>query len=650
MRIPTLLAVLSVVMRLGLLSSIPGVSAGGPGGVPSIIPKPASMELRKGVFSVIPGTSIYLESETNDTRRIGEFLSTLLSKSTGGEFPVHPSADADRGGHPIVLSLKAPGWLGAEGYEMLVTPQAIRIDAAQASGLFYGAQTLRQLLPAEIEGKAPSTERIEVPCVYIQDKPRFSWRGLMLDCSRTFLSTDYLKRNLDRMALYKLNVLHLHLTDDQGWRLEIKRYPKLTTVGAHYTNRFGSRGGFYSQQDIRGLVRYARERNVTLVPEIELPGHSIEVLAAYPELACDVAQPKAFEVHPFWVDPSFSPPLCAGKDKVFEMFQDVFSEVMELFPSEFIHVGGDEVAKNNWNQCPKCQARMQAEGMKDTEELQSYFMTRIGKYIASKGRRMIGWDEILGGGLAPGAAVMSWRGIDGGVTAAKVGHDVVMVPNSHCYFDFAYSQTPTEQVYSFDPVPNGLSDLQAQRILGVQGALWTHMADTEKVFDYQLVPRIVALAEVAWSPQQTRQEADFDARLEHHLRRFELLGIKYFDKTSSNRKIGSWQASDLKPNEPRPFDWDVTSYLESAGDYLAQIRRDNGQNGVLVESIAMLEDSAEIGRDDYAAEINTYIDTKVTWFTLAKHKSGSRYTIRVVLQGSNGGGESGSVWVRKGQQ
>jgi hexosaminidase len=648
MRIPNSLDCLSAVIWLFLIGTLPGISAGIPDVAPAIIPKPATMEVGKGVFTLVPGTGIYLESEDGGVRKIGEFLSTLLSKSMGGEFSVRASASTGRRSHPILLSLTAPGWLGPEGYEMVVTPEAIRIDATKAAGLFYGVQTLRQLLPAEIESKAPSTKPIEVPCVRIQDKPCFSWRGLMLDCSRTFLSKDYLKRNLDRMALYKLNVLHLHLTDDQGWRLEIRKYPKLTTVGAHFADRFGGGGGYYSQQDIRDLIAYARERNVTIVPEIELPGHSIEVQAAYPELACELPEQRVFEVHPFWVDPSFSPPLCAGNEKVFEMFRDILSEVMDLFPSEFIHVGGDEVSKDTWKKCPKCQARMQAEGLKDTDELQSYFMTRIGKYLAAKGRRMIGWDEILGGGLAPGAAVMSWRGIEGGVTAAKAGHDVVMVPNSNCYFDFAYSRTPTELVYSYNPVPQGFSGAQAERILGVQGALWTHMADSEKVFDYQMVPRVLALSEVAWSPPQARKVSDFNARLDHHLRRFELLGIKYFNQAAVDWKIGSWQASDLDPNEPRLFEWDVTSCLNSGGEYFLQVRRTDGQNGVLVRSVTLLEDGTVISRDDYAAEINSYIDTKVSWLALDKRKSDSRYTIRVVLQGTKGGGEGGSVWVRKG--
>jgi hexosaminidase len=640
----------STLILICLISSVQGIRAATLSGVPAIIPKPLTMEVRKGVFTLVPGTGIHLESSDGEVRRIGEFLSSLLSKSVGGEFSIHAATVGHQGSHPILLSLGAPGLFGPEGYELLVTPAAIRINAAKAQGLFYGVQTLRQLLPPEVEAKVPSAKRIEVPCVYIQDKPRFAWRGLMLDCSRTFLSMDYLKRNLDRMALYKLNVLHLHLTDDQGWRLEIRKYPRLTSVGARFADRFGGRGGYYSQQEIKGLVAYARERNITIVPEIELPGHSIEVLAAYPELACQLPEKGVFEVHPFWEDSSFSPPLCAGNDKVYEMYQDILSEVIELFPSAFIHVGGDEVPKDTWKNCKKCQARMQVEGLKDPEELQSYFMARIGKFLASKGRRMIGWDEILSGGLAPGAAVMSWRSMEGGVIAAKAGHDVVMIPNSNCYFDFTYSRTPTELVYSYNPVPDGFSSVQAERILGVQGALWTHMADNEMVFDYQMFPRLLALSEVAWSSSTGRNVSDFNNRLDRHLPRFELLGIRYFNKTSLDSKIGSWQASELDLKSARQFEWDATPVFDSDGEYFLQVKRDDGPNGVLVRSIELLEDGIVIGRDDYAAEVNSYIGTKVSWLRLNQRKSDSRYVIRLVLQGTKDGGESGSVWVQKGSK
>jgi hexosaminidase len=544
------------------------------------------------------------------------------------------------------LSLSAPGALGPEGYELIVSPQAIRISAGTAAGLFYGVQTLRQLLPPEIETRAPAKTRMEVPCVSMRDNPRFSWRGLMLDCSRTFLPLAYIKSTIDRMALYKLNVLHLHLTDDQGWRLEIKRYPKLTTVGARFADRYGGGGGYYSQQEMRDLIGYAKERNITVVPEIEMPGHSLAALAAYPELACDLPLRPTFEVHPFWEGPlEFSPPLCAGNDRVFEMFGEILSEVTELFPSEFIHVGGDEVPKDSWSKCPRCQARIKDEGLKGVEELQSYFTRRIEKIVAAKGRRLVGWDEIIQGGLAPGATVMSWRGTEGGVAAVNLGHDVVMTPNGNCYFDYSYHTTPTEIVYAYDPIPKEFSDALAKHILGVQASMWTHIAVNQKAIDYQMFPRLAALAEVAWSPQQIRDWSDFNARLDRHFRRFHLLGIRYFDNASVGHKIGAWQASDLSGNAPRQFDWDATPFLNKVGEYEVQVRREDGQKPVYVRSVALLEDGKEISREVFPGPLTESNDVAIGWLELGNRKPAAHYFVRVTLQGADQGGLAGSVWI-----
>ena len=645
MNIPNSLAFLSTVAWFWLTPGTAALVAGKTNPLPAIVPKPAMIEVHKGVFILDPHTRIYLEEEDRELRRIGVVLSNFLSNSIGWKGPIHavPAIRPQR--NAIFLSLRGPMPASPEDYELVASPEAIHIRAIQAAGLFYGVQTLRQLLPPEIESAGTSKRQMEVPCIRIQDKPRFSWRGMMLDCSRTFLPMEYLKRNLDRMALYKLNVLHLHLTDDQGWRLEIRKYPKLTTVGAHYAQQYGGGGGYYTQQEMRGLIHYAGERNITIVPEIEMPGHSAEFQAAYPEMACDLPEKRIFTVHPFWADPEFAAPLCAGNDHVFEILDDILCEVIDLFPSGFIHVGGDEVPKDSWKKCPKCQVRMQAEGLKDAEQLQSYFMRRIEKLITAKGRRMIGWDEILEGGLAPRATVMSWRGIEGGVAAARSEHDAVMVPNENCYFDFPYSKTPTERVYAYNPVPEALTGSLAKRILGVQGAMWTHMSDNPKVFDYQMIPRMVALAEVAWSPQPEREWSDFSARLDRHFSRFELLGINFFNPTSVYKKIGSWEASALSTHEPRQFEWDVTSYLTGAGEYQVQVRRDQGQYDAFVHNLSLLEGDDEIARDGYGAEINTYIDTKISWLSLSKLKSGTRYRIRLTLQGTTTGSEGGSIWI-----
>ncbi|HXH48413.1 MAG TPA: beta-N-acetylhexosaminidase, partial [Terriglobia bacterium] len=373
----------------------------------TVIPKPAAVEMRNGTFELGTKAQIYVETNSSDACWVGNYLSRLLSKPLGHAVPVHVAETAGKYHGAIELSLKASSTAGPEGYEMSISRDAIHISAPKVAGLFYGVQTLRQMLPADVESGAPIKLPLRLQCLRIQDSPRYAWRGLMLDCSRTFLSMDYLRHTVDLMALYKLNVLHLHLTDDQGWRLQIKQYPKLTTVGAYFAQRFGGGGGFYTQQQMRDLISYAKERNVTVVPEIEMPGHSAEVLTAYPELACPIPeQQRTFEVFPFWQRPPhdhFSEPLCVCNDQVFQTFQNILSEVINLFPSDFIHVGGDEVPKDAWNESPLCQAYMKANGLKDAEELQSDFMKRIEKVVSARGRRMIGWDEILEGGLAPGA-------------------------------------------------------------------------------------------------------------------------------------------------------------------------------------------------------------------------------------------------------
>jgi hexosaminidase len=614
---------------------------------PAIIPKPAKMGGKPGVFAIGPSTRIFFApDDAGGAQRVGEYLSALLAKSLGRKIPVQTAPNTFELGGAILLSAAARGGEGPESYQLLVTEQTIRISASTVAGLFYGVQTLRQMLPAEIESGAPLTQPLEVPSVWIHDSPRYAWRGLMLDSSRTFLSLDYLRRTIDRMALYKLNMLHLHLTDDQGWRLEIKKYPELTTVGAHFATSFGGGGGFYTQQEMRDLIAYAGERNITIVPEIEMPGHSTEVLAAYPELACDLPEPRVFEVHPFWEgDVELTQPLCAGNDKTYAMYQDILGEVMDLFPSPFIHVGGDEVPKDAWKKCPRCQMRIKAEGLKNEEELQSYFMRRIEKIIEAKGRRMIGWDEILEGGLAPGATVMSWRGTKGGVAAAQLGHDVVMTPNPYAYFDYTYHTTPTAKVYSYDPAAKEFTPAMAQHILGVQASMWTHIAVTEAAIDYQIYPRLLALAEVAWTPQSIRNWSDFESRLSKHERRLLALDIRYYDAAATGRKLGAWQSAELAGETPRQFEWEATPALPRAGEVEVQVRRDDGEKRTYVRSVELLEDGMEISQAAFPGPLDKYNDVNIGWLAVGKRKTGARYTVRVTLQGSKEGAVSGSVWI-----
>lgn len=632
-------------MAVNLLIAVSGHGAAG-NKAPAIIPKPAHMQVKHGTFPLTPGTKILVLSDDGGARWVGEYLSKFVSGALGSPVPahIHPNAIRDHGA--VFLSLQATHTLGPEGYELTVTPYNVSIDAAKAAGLFYGVQTLRQMLPPEIESHAAVKIPIEIPCLRIQDQPRYSWRGLMLDCSRTFLPIPYLRSTIDRMALYKLNVLHLHLTDDQGWRLEIRKYPELTTVGAHDAARYGGGGGFYTQEEMRDLIAYASERNITIVPEIEMPGHSTEVLATYPELACDLPAPRTFEVRPFWEGPrGLTQPLCAGNDTVYAMYQDILGEVLDLFPSPFIHVGGDEVPKDAWKKCPRCQAHIKAEGLKDEEDLQSYFMRRMEKIIEAKGRRMIGWDEILEGGLAPGATVMCWRGTKGGMAAAQMGHDVVMTPNPYTYFDYTYHTTPTEKVYSYDPAATEFTPDLAQHILGVQASMWTHIAVTEEAIDYQLYPRLLALAEVAWTPQRIRDWSDFSSRANRHYSRLEPLDIKYCDVAAPGKKLGAWQASDLAGETPHQFTWEATPFLPSSGKVQVQVRRDDGEKLTYVRSVELLEDGKVISQVALPAPLNNFNDVNVGWLSVGQRQAGARYTVRITLQGSKDGAVSGSVWM-----
>ena len=438
----------------------------------------------------------------------------------------------------VTVRSSADPVLGNEGYELQITPTAVALAANSPAGRFYGEQTLRQLRAADGT----------LPCCRIWDKPRFSWRGLMVDVSRHFFTKDEIKHFLDVMAVHKFNVFHWHLVDDQGWRIEIKQYPRLTEVGAwrkgisfgldpgasrNYRSD-GKYGGYFTQADVREIVAYAASRHITVVPEIEMPGHSSAALAAYPEFSC-TGQPFSVDL----VGGIFHGIYCAGQDAAFTFLENILSEVLALFPGPFIHIGGDEVPKDNWQKCPRCQQRMAAEKLKDEHELQSYFIRRIEKFINAHGRRLIGWDEILEGGLAPNATVMSWRGVAGGIAAAQAGHDVVMTPTTHCYFDFYQAQIgqpqaagyrpplPWETVYEFEPIPVEIPADKAHHVLGGGGNLWTESMPNYGHLQFMAYPRACALAETLWSPKASRNLADFKARLKTHTNLLDALGVNY---------------------------------------------------------------------------------------------------------------------------
>jgi len=506
----------------------------------SVIPQPVSMQVNQGQFTLSADTVIVAEAGLQDK---AVQLAEALRPATGFPFTIQSAA----AGNAIRLKLDASlERLGKEGYQLTVKPDGIAIDAPAKAGVFYGIQTLRQLLPEAIYAvDKQSGIAWTVPCVEIEDYPRFVWRGMHLDVARYFMPAEFVKKYIDLLAMHKMNTFHWHLTEDQGWRIEIRKYPKLTEIGAwrdetivghagRGENEYDGvrHGGFYTQQQVREIVAYAKQRHVNIVPEIEMPGHSQAAIAAYPELGCT---DRPLKVLTTW---GVNENVFNVNEVTFTFLQDVLLEVMELFDSPFIHIGGDEVPKKQWKENAYAQAKIKELGLKNEEELQSWFIKRIDTFVTQHGRRIIGWDEILEGGLAPGATVMSWRGEAGGIAAARAGHDVVMASNSHLYLDYYQADpkteplgiggfVPLEKVYGYDPIPAVLNSQQAKHILGAQGQLWAEYIPNPRHAEYMAFPRASALAEVVWSPKQARNYDQFIERMMTHAQRLSRLDVNY---------------------------------------------------------------------------------------------------------------------------
>jgi hexosaminidase len=515
----------------------------------AIIPEPVLMQSKRGSFKMQGNLELYVPSGNQLLEKHAALLADYGSRVPGVKINIKqygPGQPLPATG--IVLALENE-LTQAGRYILEISPKRIMIKGDDVAGVFYGIQSLRQLLPAELEdvSRAASLKKVALAAVYIEDYPQFAYRGMHLDVARHFFDKEYVKRYIDLMALHKMNYFHWHLTEDQGWRIEIKKYPLLTEVGAWRKETLighGSRppfrydgkpyGGFYTQDEIKEVVAYAADRHITVIPEIELPGHATAALASYPHLGCTGGP---YEVVTRWG--IFEDAFCAGNDQTFAFLEDVLSEVVELFPSQLIHIGGDECLKNRWKECSRCQARMQQEGLKDEHELQSYFIHRIEEFLLTKNRNIIGWDEILEGGLAPNATVMSWRGVQGGIEAARMGHDVIMTPVNYCYLDYYQADPETQplaiggyttlrQVYSFNPIPEELTKEEARHILGGQANLWTEYINTSDHVEYMAYPRAIALAEVLWSPRSRQNYDAFTRRLELHKKRLDVLGVNYF--------------------------------------------------------------------------------------------------------------------------
>lgn len=511
-----------------------------------IIPRPTQLNTKSGQFIIKPDVNVYVSHSNQELLKIAQEFVDRFWNLNGLKLTL---VDADKN-RPTVNyiffdSSVRNAELKEEGYQLIVSPRFIHIKANTSKGFFYGVQSIYQLLPPSIY----STQKLlqpaiwKVPCCEITDTPRFSYRGMHLDVGRHFFGVDFIKKYIDLLAMHKLNTFHWHLTEDQGWRIEIKKYPNLTKTGAfrketligHYgdkPHKFDGKpyGGFYTQEQIKEVVAYAKTKYVTIVPEIEMPGHALAALAAYPELACTDGP---FDVGTIWgiYDDVFCP-----EEKTFEFLENVLTEVCALFPGKYIHIGGDECPKKRWEESEFCQQLMKKNGLKDEHELQSYFITRIDKFLTSKGKKMIGWDEILEGGLSPNATVMSWRGTEGGIAAAKLQHDVIMTPTDFCYFDYYQGDPATEPlaiggyltletVYNYDPMPADLTTEEQKYILGAQGNLWTEYIPTPDKAEYMAFPRGAAIAETTWTQADRKNLQDFLSRMKVQQERYSYMKV-----------------------------------------------------------------------------------------------------------------------------
>jgi hexosaminidase len=638
----------------------------GNAGTPSLIPIPAEMTVQSGDFTLQADTPILADSASMAT---AQFLTKQLNKSTGYRLmPQTPGNDVGAPGG-ILLAIDAGQTnLGTEGYTLTVTTNAVAIRAATSAGLFYAVQTLLQLLPPQVLGSQPVTSLAwTVPCVQIEDQPRFPWRGYMLDVSRHFFTKQEIETILDVMAQRKMNLFHWHLVDDHGWRIEIKKYPKLTEVGAWRKDigfnldpqasttygPDGRYGGFYTQDDIREIVAYATARHITVLPEIEMPGHSLAALTAYPEFGCvgkTFAIPAQLGI--------FDGIYCTGEAGSYEFLQNVLTEVFQLFPCSYIHIGGDEVPTNNWAACPRDQAVIKREGLKDASQLESYFIRRMAKFIEAHGHTLVGWSEIMHGGLAPGAVVMDWIG--GGAEAARAGHDVVMASSKSLYLCYypsldrppqlrAYREyLPLQQVYAYEPIPANLEAQYQSHILGAEACVWTPdiagMRDAEEM----TFPRLSAVAEVVWSPASSRNWNDFSRRLPAEYQRLDACGIHYW--RDRGVEIGRWSPRQIGAADT-VLQWEATPAVTVPGKYRLSLNFLKGSHGLNIHWAALRADGQEIARDTHAGWTGTESreDRVATdwnyYFDVPAVNKGARYTVQASVSGAGKKECSGVVFL-----
>lgn len=595
----------------------------------TIVPYPNYLIEHTGEFHLNKQTKIILpDNSSEDIHMVANQFAAQLKKVSGIDLPVVSGSKNENDGQSIVFRFDEN--IAKEGYNLIVEQQNILIEASQGAGFFYAIQTIKQLLPVAIYENNEISAEWTIPCVEIKDVPRFGYRGMHLDVARHFFDVEEVKKYIDILSVHKVNTLHWHLTDDQGWRIEIKKYPKLTTIGSQRTGTVIKKewgnydnipyGGYYTQDEIREIVDYASRHFITIIPEIDMPGHMVAALASYPHLGCIG---KDYEVFRDWgVSEEV---LCIGKESTFTFLEDILTEVMELFPSKYIHIGGDECPKTRWKKCPHCQQRIKELGLKTDEKytaehyLQSYAISRVEKFLNNHGRQIIGWDEILEGGVAPNATIMSWRGIDGGIDAARQYHDVIMTPNSHLYFDYYQSldtdnepfgfggYVSVERVYSFDPIPKELNKEEQKHIIGVQANLWTEYIKSNEHLEYMLLPRLAALSEVQWINEGQRDWKRFLNNMEHISGIYDTMGYNY-----AKHIFGVTGHYSINPDEKG-----ILITLETLGNAPIYYSIDEGQRILYKEPVHIANSctfNAQVKRDNMLTQplVKTFTFNKAT--------------------------------------
>lgn len=620
----------------------------------NIVPKPTNLTIEKGTFTLNSQTTVF------GSDQIVRQVQNAIGSATG--FPLRQSISIPDSNAIIFQSIRNQDQIPEEGYILAVNPSDITITASSESGFFYALQTLRQMLPAELNRKAPigSLRNVKIPCVTITDEPRFKWRGLMLDVARHFMPKDDVLKFIDLAAYHKLNTVHMHLTEDQGWRIEIKKYPKLTEVGAwrketvvgRNTSEYDGKphGGFYTQDDLREIVAYAKKQHINIVPEIDMPGHMQAAIASYPWLSTG----KQVEVFTRW---GVNDLVLNTKPETVQFCKDVLAEVLEIFPSEFIHIGGDECPKTQWKNDPYEQNKIKELGLKDEHELQSWFIRQMDDFLVKKGRRLIGWDEILEGGLAQNATVMSWRGVAGGVTAAGMGHDVVMSPTSHMYLDY-YQGQPEEEplaiggyltlesVYSFNPVTSQIPADKAHHILGVQGNIWTEYIKDMKHVEYMAYPRACAVAEIGWTKQEDRNYREFLNRLDHHYPRLKALDVNFRAPKPEPVPAGSWSPNQMS-TEYKILSWDITESIRESGNYQVKFQYSKGAHRLNIEWAEIVVNGNAMGRDEHFGRTGGESVANTYKFELNDLKPNSKVSLRASVSSGGGTDSSGNIYIRK---